>query len=170
MERETIVELKWAGHKLSNFNDGGEGSANPALHVRAKMAAAKLGKPIPEERKRRISLALAGKPKSPAHVANVAAALKGRPPSAANRFSVLAASLGRRQTQEEKDKRAASNRGKKRSSEFCALMSRLAIARRDAGTLNFLKPKESDGNRFAQSIGHSGRSEVVPSVDSPGRG
>jgi hypothetical protein len=47
--------------------------------TRAKMAAAKLGKPGSEAQRKAVSKAHKGKPKSPEHVAKVAAALTGKP-------------------------------------------------------------------------------------------
>jgi hypothetical protein len=129
LERKLIAALRAKGYRLSNFNDGGEGSANPSPATRAKMAAAKLGRPMAPEIRAKIAATLRGKPKTPEHVAKVSASLTGRAQSPEAAANNAAARRGIKQTEDHVAKKAAANRGKKRSAEFCARMSAIAAAR-----------------------------------------
>lgn len=125
-----IRSMKAAGVALANFNEGGEGSTNPNSEVRAKMAAAKLGRRLSEEHRAKISAAHKGKQKSARHLAAIGAALKGRAPSEAAIRRSADLRRGVKQSPEEVEKRVAPLRGRKRPPEFCRLMSELAQARR----------------------------------------
>jgi hypothetical protein len=134
LERELIGIFR--NHfRLANFNDGGEGSANPSEETRARMSTAKLGRPMPQEVRARISATLKGRPKSAEHAAKAGLGQKGRISSPETRAKMSATRKGRKQPPELVKKRAEANRGRKRSEEFKAKISAIAKARYDANPL-----------------------------------
>ena len=128
-EIEAIRKLRAAEVALANYNEGGEGSTNPSLEARAKMAAAKAGRQLSEEHRAKISAAHMGKQKTAKHLAAIGAALKGKRPSEAATLRSADLRRGVKQCPEAVEKRVAPLRGRKRPAEFRQLMSEVAKAR-----------------------------------------
>ena len=80
-ERFYIAYFRSIGVPLLNYTDGGEGLHGATLTTRAKMSAAKRGKQMSSEQRKKISATLVGikrGPRTPEHTAKIVAARPSR--------------------------------------------------------------------------------------------
>lgn len=124
LERGIIKCLRRAGVTLTNFTDGGEGGRNPTLETRKRLSeaakkrgvseacqlakvAAKRGKPLTDEQKRKQSIAMSGKVFTEEHRNNIRISAKNRGVSDKVMQSAWAGNRGRVQSDEERARRSA---------------------------------------------------------------
>jgi hypothetical protein len=127
LEKGIIKCLRRQNIELTNFTDGGEGGINPTPETRRKLSeaakkrgvsqachdarsAAKVGKPLTEEQKKKLSEAMKGIVFTEQHRQNISVSAKKRGISPEVLAKAHAASRGRIQSAEERAKRGAAIR------------------------------------------------------------
>lgn len=145
IEQERIAFWKNEGVALTNLTDGGDGSLNPSDETRALMRAAKLGRKLSEEHKRKIGEASRRSLADPEVKRRLSESIK-RGKSTPEAFEKASKSQKARiRTKEHYEKVAAALRGKKLSPEHRE-KTRLA-------NLGRKQPQEEIERRRAANIG-----------------
>lgn len=124
LEIERISFWRASGVALANRTDGGEGGANPAADTRAKMRAAKLGRKLTEEHKRKIgeaSRAAQASPEAKQKRSMIVREVMGRPEVKAK---LSASQKARVRTKAHYEKVSAALKGRKLSPEHIEAMRR----------------------------------------------
>lgn len=103
-----IAELK----PTYNLTAGGEGTLSPSDETRAKMRAAKLGKPLSDEVRKNMSLGRTGKPLSESHRRRMSEVRMGVRPTEETRAKLRASHMGIRPSTETRRKMGLSQKGR----------------------------------------------------------
>ena len=141
LEIERISFWRELGIDLANHTNGGDGISGlkMSLEAKAKMSAAKKGKPgnvtmlgrkHSDETKAKMSAAHKGVKKSPDHAAKVGLRHKGKIASLETRAKLSAAKTGISPSEETRNKLSLSNKGQKRSEDTIINMKAAWVIRK----------------------------------------